>query len=45
MDAHKIGWFTEIGASKGENVALSILSKEILYEGLSEFQHLMVFER
>ena len=45
MNAHKAGWFTEIGAPKGANVALSILSKKTLHEEQSEFQHIIVFER
>jgi spermidine synthase len=45
MNAHKSGWFTEIGAPKGSNVALSILTKKTLHEEQSEFQHIIVFER
>ena len=45
MNAHKIGWFTEIGAPKGSDVALSILSKKTLHEEQSKYQHIVVFER
>jgi hypothetical protein len=45
MNAHKDGWFTEIGAPKGSNVALSILSRKTLHEEQSEYQHIIVFER
>jgi spermidine synthase len=45
MNAHKTGWFTEIGAPKGSNVALSILSSKTLHEEQSEYQHIIVFER
>lgn len=44
MNAHKEGWFTEIGAPKGESVALSIKSKKILHEEQSKYQHVVVFE-
>lgn len=45
MNAHTDGWFTEIGAPKGANVALSVKSEQILHEEQSEFQHIIVFER
>lgn len=45
MNAHKEGWFTEIGAPKGSSVALSILSKKTLHEEQSDFQNIIVFER
>ena len=44
MNAHKGGWFTEIGAPKGANVALSILSKRTLHEETSKYQDIIVFE-
>lgn len=45
MDAHKTGWFTEIGAPKGANVALSILTKKTLHEEKSKYQDIAIFER
>lgn len=44
MDVHKKGWFTEIGAPNGENVALSIKVKETLHEEKSKYQHIMIFQ-
>lgn len=45
MNAHKQGWFTEIGAPKGDCVALSISVKKTLHEEQSKYQHITVFER
>lgn len=45
MDAHKTGWFTEIGAPKGASVALSIRCERMLHEEQSKYQHIVVFER
>lgn len=45
MNAHKIGWFTEVGAPKGNDVALSILAKKTLHEERSKYQDIIIFER
>jgi len=45
MDAHKKGWFTEIGAPKGASVALSILSRETLHREKSKYQDIVIFDR
>lgn len=45
MNAHKQGWFTEIGAPNGANVAQSVLVKEVLHEEKSQYQHITVFKR
>lgn len=44
MDAHKKGWFTEIGAPNGKNVALSIKVKKLLHQEQSKYQSICIFE-
>ncbi|GFV15334.1 spermidine synthase [Trichonephila clavipes] len=43
MDAFKKGWFTETGTLNGDQ-AMSIQVDEVLYEGKSQFQDIVVFQ-
>ncbi|KAG9508804.1 Multidrug resistance-associated protein 4, partial [Fragariocoptes setiger] len=44
MSSDVEGWFTEIGAPKGADVALSIMSKKTLHHERSQYQDILVFE-
>lgn len=43
MYAHQKGWFTEIGAPNGKNVALSLKVKEAIHSEQSKYQKIDIF--